>query len=91
MRTMLAMPLCLVLTGCVTTSSNYARTDGRLVDQTQARSTLAQCQGEGAQSVLDFGVGGGLVGFTAGQITRSQKETAVTNACMARNGYITTQ
>lgn len=68
---------------------NFVRADGRPVDVARARLALAQCQGEGATAVGDYVTGEGAVGWTAGMITRSSKETAVVNACMARNGYLT--
>jgi hypothetical protein len=70
---------------------NYARTDGRPVDPAQQRAVLAQCQGEEATAVVDYVTGEGAIPWIAGMATRSSKEATVTNACMARNGYIVAQ
>ena len=74
-----------LLTGCATQPAstvalNYVRTDGRPNDIAQMASALAQCQAEGARSVDDQ--------VYAAGVSRSSKETAITNACMARNGYL---
>lgn len=84
--------LCLPLGGCVTQQTGtYVRADGRPSD---ARLVLAQCQGEAASAMTDYGLlgsgsTGGAVGWATGLAQRSSKETTVTNACMARNGYLT--
>jgi hypothetical protein len=86
--------LSVFLTGCASqaagpvASSNYVRTDGRPADALEIRSVLAQCQGEGARGVADYVTGEGAVPWVAGMVTRSSKETTITNACMARNGYV---
>jgi hypothetical protein len=64
------------------------RTDGRPIDVAQGRSALAQCQGEGARSVEDQVYAGGLIPWVGAVASRSSKENAITNACMARNGYL---
>jgi len=82
---------CFVLSGCAsqaTTASSYVRTDGRPIDELQARAALAQCQGEGATAVVDYVPGDGVIPWATGVASRSSKETAVINACMARNGYV---
>jgi hypothetical protein len=85
-----------LLSGCAaqsasmnsTTSMNYVRTDGRPIDSTQARAVLAQCQGEGARSVGDEVYSRGLVPWMGAVASRASKESTITNACMARNGYV---
>jgi len=57
-------------------ASHWVRTDGGPVDKAQGQATLAQCKGEAA---------------TAGANVPSNRlslEMKVTEACMARNGYI---
>jgi len=69
--------IALALAGCASKSSDYARTDGVPVDPMHQQATLAQCKGEGAMAGNpgDYG----------------RKEATVTDACMARNGYIRAQ
>ena len=73
----LAIVAMLLLTGCASTSlSSYIRTDGLPINTAQEQSALAQCKGEAA---------------TAGANVPSNRlslEMKVTEACMARNGYI---
>jgi hypothetical protein len=73
------------------TSSSYVRTDGLRGDPNQQQAVLAQCKGEGAVAVADAVYAAGPVPWIAGMATRSSKEAAVTDACMARNGYIVAQ
>ena len=81
----------MVLGGCVTQQTGtYVRADGRPSD---ARLVLAQCQGEAAGAMTDYGLlgsgsTGGAVGWATGLAERSSKEAAITNACMARSGYL---
>jgi hypothetical protein len=88
---MMAM-LFVALAGCVSQPSNasvgYVRTDGQPVNEPQARAMLAQCRGEGANSVADSVAGEGPVPWVAGMFSRSSKQTTITRACMARNGYL---
>jgi hypothetical protein len=83
---------CLALSGCAsqqsTTALNYVRTDGRTTDTTQAQAVLAQCQGEGARSVGDQVYANGVIPWVTAVSSRSSKENTITNACMARNGYL---
>ena len=71
-----------LLAGCAH-QQQYVRTDGAPVDIAQERSVLAQCKGGAANR--DRGVGG----YEPRQdLLGPEKESAVVNACMARNGYI---
>lgn len=93
MNTRIAMLVMgVALSGCAsqpqTASLNYARTDGRPADVAQVQSVLAQCQGEGAQSVGDHVYAGGPIPWIGAVVSRSSKENTITNACMARNGYL---
>jgi hypothetical protein len=54
-------------------AKQYARTDGAAVDTAHERATLAQCKGEGAIAI---------------PTQDAFKQEQVTEACMARNGYI---
>jgi hypothetical protein len=87
---MLAMGI--VLSGCAsqpsTSSLNYARADGRPTGEAQARVVLAQCQGEGARAVDDQVYAAGVVPWVGAVVSRSSRENTITNACMARNGYL---
>jgi hypothetical protein len=87
----MAAAACL-LSGCATqpstSSLNYVRADGRPTDEAQARIVLAQCQGEGARSVDDQVYASGVVPWVGAVVSRSSKENTITNACMARNGYL---
>ena len=88
---MLAMGI--MLSGCTTQPAstaalNYVRTDGRPNDIAQTASALAQCQGEGARSVDDQVYAAGVVPWVGAVVSRSSKENTITNACMARNGYL---
>ena len=78
--------MAIVLGGCASNSSPYARTDGVPVDPLHQQSTLAQCKGEGATATVQANPGGPY-----GVVERERKEAAVVNACMARNGYIQAQ
>jgi hypothetical protein len=69
----------LALGGCSSHSSAYTRTDGVPVDPVHQQATLAQCKGEGAMIAQQGGPEGG------------RREIEITNACMARNGYIQAQ
>ena len=64
-----------LLAGC---AAHWVRTDGGPVDNAQGQSTLAQCRGEGATAGAGIGEWG----------QRTNVEMKVTEACMARNGYI---
>jgi hypothetical protein len=77
---MLAMVL---LSACSQVLSNYVRTDGAPVDAAQEKATLAQCKGEGATASAHVAEDPGLHRLTL--------EMKVTEACMARNGYILQQ
>lgn len=77
----------LALAGCASQPGSYYRADGR-ADDAQLRLVLAQCRGEGAAAVGDYVTGEGPIPWAFGQASRSSKETAVVNACMARNGYL---
>ena len=82
-----------LLGGCATQPAstgalNYVRTDGRPNDIAQTASALAQCQGEGARSVDDQVYAAGVVPWIGAVVSRSSKENTITNACMARNGYL---
>ena len=93
MRT-LAIAMAIALGGCAAqymNASMYTRTDGRPVDPAQQQAAIAQCKGEGATAVRDYVTGEGFGPWVAGMFSRSSKEEAVVNACMARNGYIHAQ
>jgi hypothetical protein len=62
-----------LLAGCVT--NDYVRTDGGQINTAQERAMLAQCKGEGATAA------------PAADPYHNLDRT-VTEACMARNGYI---
>jgi hypothetical protein len=64
-----------LLAGCAS-HPNYVRTDGGAVDAAQEQAMLAQCKGEGATAVIASDFAG---------------QRKVTEACMARNGYIQAQ
>ena len=92
-RLLLTMTMACLAAGCGSQSSNapgmdYVRTDGRPIDAVQARATLAQCQGEGARSVDDHVYAGGPIPWLVAVGSRASKEKTITNACMARNGYL---
>jgi hypothetical protein len=73
MRLLVAAALATSLTGCAT-SKPYVRTDGAPVDTAQQQAVLAQCKGEAVQAdILN---------------TNVQRNAAIAEACMARNGYI---
>jgi hypothetical protein len=79
----------ILLSGCVSQpTAPYSRVDGRPIDSAQMRAVLAQCQGEGAVAVGDYVTGEGAIPWAVGTFSRSSKESAVVNACMARNGYL---
>lgn len=89
MPKMAVLVLALAVAGCaVRQSTGFIRADGRAVDSGQIRLALAQCQGEGATAVGDYVGGEGAVPWAAGMMSRSSKEAAVVNACMARAGYL---
>jgi hypothetical protein len=69
------------LSGCASQLSNYVRTDGAPIDAAQEKATLAQCKGEGATAA----------GVNVDPYQRLNAEMKVTEACMARNGYIKAQ
>jgi hypothetical protein len=76
--------MAIALAGCAATKStlNYTRTDGAPVDAAKEEAVLTQCKGEGATTPVQSTNG------AYGMIDRAQKEAAVVDACMARNGYI---
>jgi hypothetical protein len=75
-RLVAAPLLCaLALSGC---AQHWARTDGVPVNKSRQQATLAQCKGEAATTMAGANIHG---------IERTDKERAVTEACMARNGY----
>jgi hypothetical protein len=65
----------LALSGC---AHHWVRTDGVAVNKTKQQATLAQCKSEGATAVAGANIHG---------IERTDKEKAVTEACMARHGF----
>lgn len=69
-------------------SGGFVRADGQQADQAQARLAVAQCQGEAAMAVQARPAAAGPIPWAVGQAQRSSGETAVMNACMARNGYL---
>ena len=87
---LLILPLAAGLTGCVpfvlsgvvaatssaNQASNYVRTDGRPFDAAQRQATLEQCKGEAAVEAK------GIL------LSKTEREIAITRACMSRNGYI---
>ena len=74
---MRALAIAIVLGGCASHSSGYARTDGVPVDPLHQQTTLAQCKGEAVSAPLDpQGVDWG------------RKEKIIIDARMARSGYI---
>jgi hypothetical protein len=90
---LLTLPLAAVLTGCVSfvmsgvvaatasanQASNYVRTDGGPFDAAQRQATLEQCKGEAtieAKGIL---------------LSKTEREIAITKACMARSNYILVQ
>ena len=83
----LLIAIAIALGGCAATKStlNYARTDGAPVDAAKEEAVLTQCKGEGATTPVQS------TGGASGMIDRAQKEAAVVDACMARNGYIHAQ
>ena len=70
-----AVAASVLLAGC---AAHWVRTDGGPVDNAQGQSTLAQCRGEGATAGATIGEWG----------QRTNVEMKVTEACMARHGYI---
>ena len=84
--------LILGLAGCASqsfgTAASYVPADGSPVDLIQMKAVLAQCQSEGAIYVKDHPSDEGPFPWLAGMVSRSSKEDAVINACMARNGYL---
>ena len=78
----------LLLVGCASQPAGYLRADGKSSDPSQMQLVLAQCRGEGATAVADYVTGEGAIPWAAGMASRSSKETAVINGCMARNGYL---
>lgn len=76
------------LAACSTAPTSYMRADARPTDTAQMQSILAQCQYEGATSVVDVPGDGAIPPFAFGQGTRASKEAAIVKACMARNGYV---
>jgi hypothetical protein len=80
MRAFLIAMAALAQPGCSSYSGGYARTDGVPVDPLHQQATLSQCKGEAATAPVQ------TTGYD-----RAQKEAAVVNACMARNGYIQAQ
>jgi len=82
---LITMAGALVLGGCSSHSGGYTRTDGVAVDPLHQQATLAQCKSEGATAGVQVNTGGPI-----GMVERERKETAIVNACMARNGYIQT-
>jgi hypothetical protein len=80
---LIAIPL--ALGACSSYSSPYTRTDGVPVDPLHQQATLAQCKGEAVTAPVQS------TGGVYRVLDRAQKEAAVVNACMARNGYIQAQ
>jgi hypothetical protein len=78
--------MALVLGGCASHSSAYSRTDGVPVDPLHQQATLAQCKGEAATASVQVDHASPYQ-----TLDRARKETAVVDACMARNGYIQAQ
>jgi len=79
--------LAAILPSCASQPTGpYSRVDGRPIDAAQMRAVLAQCRGEGAIAVGDYVTGEGAIPWAVGTFSRSSKESAVVNACMARNG-----
>jgi hypothetical protein len=72
-----AMVAMLLLSGCglpqEVVRPNYVRTDGAPVNESQEQATLAQCKGEAAAAPPTGALG---------------QQMKMTEACMARNGYI---
>jgi outer membrane murein-binding lipoprotein Lpp len=64
-----------LLAGCASTS-NYVRTDGGAINTAQEQATMAQCKAEGATAEAN----------NPNQYGRLER--TVTDACMARSGYI---
>ena len=84
-----AILLGFALAGCAAPSAGgYFKSDGTVTNPSQVQLILAQCRGEGAAAVGDYVTGEGPIPWAFGQASRSSKETAVVNACMARNGYL---
>jgi hypothetical protein len=74
MRLLFSATLALLLFGCASQLSNYVRTDGAPVNESQEQATMAQCKGEAANSLPP--------------LWRLVEENDIISACMARNGYI---
>jgi hypothetical protein len=91
-RVVASSAICCAISGCASqpssASMSYVRTDNRPIDVAQMRAVLAQCKGEGARSVEDHVYAGGLIPWVTAVGSRSSKENTITNACMARNGYL---
>ena len=83
----LAIVVAIALGGCAAQKStvNYTRTDNRAVDAAQEQATLAQCKGEGASAVGNMNINPNTDPY---KIEQRRRETAIIDACMARNGYI---
>jgi hypothetical protein len=83
MRLLFSATLALLLFGCASNYrlSNYVRTDGAPVNESQEQATLAQCDGEAAIASTNAN----------SPMMVDNVRTNVTNACMARNGYIRAQ
>lgn len=76
----------MILCSCASSTATFVRTDGRPVDSVQERAALAQCKGEAATTETSR-IAGGLAGVLVGASDRN----TVTDACMARAGYIKPQ
>jgi hypothetical protein len=78
--------LALPLAGCFSGGGGYTRVTG----DTAMQAAQAQCKAEAAASVADspnYALGGGVIGV----ITRSNKQDAIAEGCMARHGYLAAQ
>ena len=87
----LTIAMAVVLAGCAAQRSNalqYTRTDGGHIDPAKQQATLAQCKGEGASAVGNMNIAPSTDPYG---IEQKRRETAIVNACMARNGYIQAQ
>ena len=92
--TAFCLAIVLATAGCATQPPSsaplkYVRTDGRPVDTGPARAVLDMCQDEGVMAIQDIATAGGP--YVVALMDRPKKKAEVTNACMARNGYILAQ
>ncbi len=87
MRSFSFLASLMLLSGCVTQNGNYVRADGPS-DPARMQLVMAQCRGAGARAVVDYVTGEGPIPWLVGTATRASKEETITNACMARSGYL---